>query len=196
MSQASHGKVSPNDSGAVPSAAHLAWLDLEMTGLDVERDVILQAAVIVTDASLNVLDELALDIWQPESELDKMSPFVRDMHEKTGLLARVRKSRVDLKRAQESLLGVVARHCSYPATLCGNSIWQDRKFLDKYMPGLAGYLHYRLLDVSSIKTVVARYYPAELQFKKSSAGEHDALTDIRNSIAEFRHYRASIFRAP
>lgn len=196
MSQASHGKVSPNDSGAVPSAAHLAWIDLEMTGLDVERDVILQAAVIVTDASLHVLDELALDIWQPESELDKMSPFVRDMHEKTGLLARVRKSRVDLRRAQESLLGVVARHCSYPATLCGNSIWQDRKFLDKYMPGLAGYLHYRLLDVSTIKTVVARYYPAELQFKKSSAGEHDALTDIRNSIAEFRHYRESIFRAP
>jgi oligoribonuclease len=195
MSQASHGKVSPNDSGAAPSANHLAWLDLEMTGLDVERDVILQAAVLVTDAELNVLDELAVDIWQPESELDKMSPFVRDMHEKTGLLARVRKSRVDLKRAQELLLGVVARHCSYPATLCGNSIWQDRKFLDKYMPGLAGYMHYRLLDVSAIKTVVLRYYPPALHFKKSSAGEHDALTDIRNSIAEFRHYQESIFRA-
>lgn len=195
MSQASHGKVSPNDSGAIPSASHLAWIDLEMTGLDVERDVILQAAVIVTDAALNVLEELALDIWQPEAELDKMSPFVRDMHDKTGLLTRVRKSRVDLKRAQELLLGVVARHCAYPATLCGNSIWQDRKFIDKYMPGLAGYLHYRLLDVSTIKTVVSRYYPAELQFKKSSAGEHDALTDIRNSIAEFKFYQESIFRA-
>lgn len=195
MSQASHGKIITNDSGAVPSSSHLAWVDLEMTGLDVERDVVLQAAVIVTDAALNVLEELAVDIWQPESELAKMSPFVSDMHEKTGLLARVRKSRIDSKRAQELLLGVVARHCTYPATLCGNTVWQDRKFLDKYMPGLAGYLHYRLLDVSAIKTVVQRYYPAELQFKKSSVGEHDALTDIRNSIAEFKHYQESIFRA-
>jgi len=100
MSQASHGKVSSNDSGAVASPSNLVWIDLEMTGLDVTRDVILQAAVIVTDASLSTLDELAVDVWQPESELDKMSPFVRDMHEKTGLLARVRKSRVDLTRAQ------------------------------------------------------------------------------------------------
>lgn len=196
MSQTSHTKTNAkDDTGVVPSPAHLAWIDLEMTGLDVDRDVILQAAVIVTDAALNVLEELTLDIWQPEPLLQQMSPFVRDMHDKTGLLARVRKSRVDLKRAQEMLLGVVARHCTYPATLCGNSIWQDRKFIDKYLPGLAGYLHYRLLDVSAIKTVVARYYPPELQFKKQSAGEHDALTDIRNSIAEFRHYQESIFRA-
>lgn len=193
MSQASHGKVSSNDSGAVPSPTNLVWIDLEMTGLDVTRDVILQAAVIVTDASLNTLEELAVDVWQPETELDKMSPFVRDMHEKTGLLPRVRRSRVDLARAQELLLGVVARHCSYPATLCGNSIWQDRKFIDKYMPGLSGYLHYRLLDVSTIKTVVLRYYPPALHFKKSGAGEHDALTDIRNSIAEFRHYQDALF---
>lgn len=183
------------DSGAVPSPSHLAWLDLEMTGLDVDQDVILQAAVIVTDASLNVLDELAIDIWQPDAALAAMSPFVRDMHEKTGLLSRVRGSRIDLKRAQEMLLGVVARHCSYPTTLCGNTIWQDRKFLDKYMPALAGYMHYRLLDVSAIKTVVLRYYPQDLHFRKSTAGEHDALTDIRNSIAEFRYYQESIFRA-
>lgn len=195
MPQKSPSKVGPNDPGSVPSPDHLVWIDLEMTGLDVARDVILQAAVIVTDADLNVLEELSIDIWQPASELDKMSPFVRDMHDKTGLLARVGKSRVDLKRAEEMLMGVVARHCSYPATLCGNTIWQDRKFIDKYMPGLAAYLHYRLLDVSAIKTVVLRYYPPELHFKKSSAGEHDALTDIRNSIAEFRFYQGSIFRA-
>ena len=183
------------DGAAVPSETNLAWVDLEMTGLDVETDVILQAAIIVTDAALNVLEELALDIWQPESALATMSPFVRDMHEKNGLLERVRRSRVDLRRAQEQLLGVVARHCSYPATLCGNSIWQDKKFLDKYMPALAGYMHYRLLDVSAIKTVVLRYYPTHLHFKKPTLGEHDALTDIRNSIAEFRHYQDAIFVA-
>ncbi len=195
MSKPSSKAASKTDSGAAPSAAHLAWVDLEMTGLDVETDVILQAAVIVTDAELNVLEELAVDVWQPESALERMTPFVRDMHEKNGLLARVRKSRVDVRKAQESLLGVVARHCSYPATLCGNSIWQDKKFLDKYMPALAGYTHYRLLDVSAIKTVVLRYYPQDLHFKKSSAGEHDALTDIRNSIAEFRHYQKALFVA-
>lgn len=186
---------SPSDASP-PQASHLAWIDLEMTGLDVDTDVILQAAVIVTDASLNVLEELAVDIWQPESALVNMSPFVRDMHDKNGLLARVRKSRIDLRRAQELLLGVVARHCTYPATLCGNSIWQDKKFLDKYMPALAGYLHYRLLDVSAIKTVVSRYYPPALQFKKPTTGEHDALNDIRNSIAEFRFYKESLFVAP
>lgn len=191
----SASKSAPLDGAAVPSETNLAWVDLEMTGLDVETDVILQAAIIVTDASLNVLEELALDVWQPESALATMSPFVRDMHEKNGLLDRVRRSRVDLRRAQEQLLGVVARHCSYPATLCGNSIWQDKKFLDKYMPALAGYMHYRLLDVSAIKTVVLRYYPSPLHFKKPTLGEHDALTDIRNSIAEFRHYQDAIFVA-
>jgi oligoribonuclease len=191
----SASKSAPLDGAAVPSETNLAWVDLEMTGLDVESDVILQAAIIVTDASLNVLEELALDVWQPESALATMSPFVRDMHEKNGLLERVRRSRVDLRRAQEQLLGVVARHCSYPATLCGNSIWQDKKFLDKYMPALAGYMHYRLLDVSAIKTVVLRYYPSPLHFKKPTLGEHDALTDIRNSIAEFRHYQEAIFVA-
>ena len=180
------------NSGAVPSAEHLAWLDLEMTGLDVDTDVILQAAVVVTDASLNTLEEVCVDVWQPASALERMTPFVRDMHEKTGLLSRVQVSRVDLERAEQMLLGVVARHCAFPATLCGNSIWQDRKFVDKYMPALGGFLHYRLLDVSAIKTVAIRFSPAK-QFKKQTAVEHDALHDIRNSIAEFRHYKQKLF---
>lgn len=184
---------SKTSSAAVPSPNHLVWLDLEMTGLDVNTDVIVQAAVIVTDAELNPLEEVCVDVWQPESALQRMSPFVRDMHEKTGLLARVRESRVDVQRAEQLLLGAVARHCSFPATLCGNSIWQDRKFVDKYMPALGGYLHYRLLDVSSIKTVVSRWAP-DKQFKKPTAAEHDALYDIRNSIAEFRHYTQKLFK--
>jgi oligoribonuclease len=183
---------SKTSSGATPSAEHLAWLDLEMTGLDVNTDVIIQAAVIVTDAKLNTLEEVCVDVWQPESALARMTPFVRDMHEKTGLLSRVRESRVDLQRAEQLLLGAVARHCSFPATLCGNSIWQDRKFVDKYMPALGGFLHYRLLDVSAIKTVAMRWAP-DKQFKKPSAAEHDALYDIRNSIAEFRHYTQKLF---
>ncbi len=182
--------------GLGPRAEHLAWLDLEMTGLDVDTDVILQAAIIVTDGELKPLEQLVVDIWQPASALERMSPFVRDMHQKTGLLARVAASRVDLGRAQEQLLGVVSRHCAYPATLCGNSIWQDRKFLDKYMPGLAGYMHYRLLDVSALKVVVQRYYPKTCEFKKPPTGEHDALVDIKNSINEFRHYRQNILRDP
>lgn len=182
--------------GAVPRAEHLAWIDLEMTGLEVETDVILQAAVIITDSSLNPLEELVVDVWQPPAALQNMSPFVRDMHEKTGLLKRVAASRTDLRRAEEQLLGVVSRHCAYPATLCGNSIWQDRKFLDKYMPALAGFMHYRLLDVSAIKTVVQRFYPKSYEFKKPQTGEHDALVDIRNSINEFRHYQQNVFQRP
>src|SRR6185503_3516354 len=104
---------------------NLAWLDLEMTGLDAMNDVIVQAALIVTDAELKVLEEFACDVWQPEQELQKMTPFVRDMHEKTGLLARVKKSRVDVLAAERRLLERIAGWCPYPATLCGNTIGQD-----------------------------------------------------------------------
>ena len=170
-------------------------MDLEMTGLDAERDVILQAAVIITNRQLEPLAELTLDVWQPAARLESMSPFVRDMHTKTGLLERVAASRCDVADAERQVLELVANWCSYPATVCGNSIWQDRKFIDRYMPGLGRYLHYRMLDVSAIKTVVARWYP-HLQFQKSAEGEHDALVDVRNSIAEFQHYQQHLFVAP
>ena len=178
------------------SPQNLVWIDLEMTGLDAERDVILQAAVIITNPQLETLAEHACDVWQPPEHLASMSPFVRDMHTKTGLLARVEKSRCDVADAERQVLELVAKWCSYPATVCGNSIWQDRKFIDRYMPGLGRYLHYRMLDVSAIKTVVARWYPAHFQFQKPSEGEHDALVDVRNSIAEFRHYQQHLFVAP
>lgn len=172
----------------------LVWLDLEMTGLDVQRDVILQAAMIITDAELTQLESLVLDIWQPESALLGMSPFVRNMHEKTGLLSRIAASKLDLRDAERRMLEVLCKHCSYPATLCGNSVGMDKRFLERYMPALAGYFHYRILDVSSFKLVAQRYYGSEVQFQKSKAREHDALFDIQNSIAEFAHYRAHMLK--
>jgi oligoribonuclease len=174
-------------------ARNRAWLDLEMTGLDANCDTILQAALIITDGELNPLEELTLDIWQPAAEVEKMSPFVRDMHTRTGLIERVRQSLVDVGKAEQRLLEVVAGWCPYGAVLCGNSIWQDRKFLDKWMPGLSRYLTYRMLDVSAIKLLAKQWYGETAVFVKNPSGEHDALVDVRNSIAELRHYRARLF---
>ena len=176
------------------SADNLAWLDLEMTGLDPARDVILQAAVIITDAQLQPLESLVLDVWQPEHALEAMTPFVRNMHEGTGLLERVRASTVDLRNAQERLLAPIAGWCAYPATLCGNSVGTDKRFLEHWMPAVAGYLHYRILDVSSLKLVAQRWYGSEAQFDKPTDREHDALFDIQNSIAELAHYRKHLLR--
>jgi oligoribonuclease len=188
----------PNDvtPARVQSSSHLVWLDLEMTGLEVESHVILQAALIVTDAELRPLEQLCCDVWQPEAELAKMVPFVQDMHDKTGLLARVRKSHIDTRRAEQLLLEVVTGWCPYGAVLCGNSIWQDRKFIDRYLPGLAAYLTYRLLDVSSVKVLARTWYGQGAVYVKPTVGEHDALVDIQNSIAELAHYRRTLFRSP
>jgi len=176
--------------------SHLIWLDLEMTGLQVEAHVILQAALIVTDAELRPVEQFSCDVWQPEPELAKMVPFVREMHEQTGLLARVRQSKIDTHRAEQLLLEVVTGWCPYGAVLCGNSIWQDRKFIDRYMPGLAAYLTYRLLDVSSVKVLARTWYGQGAVYVKPTVGEHDALVDIQNSIAELAHYRRTLFRSP
>lgn len=178
------------------AANNLAWLDLEMTGLDPQQDVILQAALIVTDAQLNVLEEFVCDIWQPDQQLERMVPFVKEMHETTGLTARVRKSRVDLLVAERKLLERVAGWCAYPAVLCGNTIGQDKRFVDRWMPGLSGYLSYRTIDVTSIKLLAKAWYGEEAVFDKPVKGEHDALVDIQNSIAELAHYRATVFKTP
>lgn len=176
------------------SPTNLVWLDLEMTGLDAQVDVILQAAVVVTSAELLPLEELACDLWQPEAALAKMSPFVREMHEKNGLIERVRRSTLDLRRAEQLILELVSGWCPYGAVLCGNSIWQDRRFIDRYMPGLAAYLTYRIVDVSTIKVLARTWYGQSALYAKPSEGEHDALTDVRNSIAELAHYRRTLFR--
>jgi oligoribonuclease len=176
------------------SPTNLVWLDLEMTGLDAQVDVILQAAVIITNAELAPLEQFCCDIWQPEAALASMTPFVREMHEKTGLIERVRRSKLELRRAEQQLLEIVSGWCPHGAVLCGNSIWQDRRFVDRYMPGLSAYLTYRLVDVSAIKVLAKTWYGQTALYTKSAEGEHDALVDIQNSIAELAHYKRTLFR--
>jgi oligoribonuclease len=188
----------PTSSDAAPqrkqNPTNLVWLDLEMTGLDARLDVILQAALIITSAELTPLEQFSCDVWQPEAELDKMVPFVRDMHEKTGLLARVRASKTELRRAEQQMLEIVSGWCPYGAVLCGNSIWQDRRFIDHHMPGLAAYLTYRLVDVSTVKVLAKTWFGQTALYTKPTEGEHDALVDVNNSIAELAHYRKTLFR--
>ena len=174
---------------------NLAWLDLEMTGLDARQDVILQAALIITTADLVPLEEFVCDIWQPEEALARMTPFVRDMHQTTGLTARVRASKLDLGAAERKLMERVAGWCGYGAVLCGNSIGQDKRFVDQWLPGLSGYLSYRTVDVTSIKILAKLWYGDAGTFSKPTQGEHDALVDIKNSIAELSHYRSLLFKA-
>jgi oligoribonuclease len=178
------------------SASNLVWIDLEMTGLDAQYDVILQAAVIITDKELQPLEAYSCVVWQPDAELEKMTPFVREMHEKNGLIELVRASTVDLASAEKQLLERVAGWCSFGAVLCGNSVGHDKRFIDQYMPGLARYLGYRIVDVSSIKVLARLWYGDSATYMKPAEGAHDAAVDIQRSIAELRHYRATLFRSP
>jgi oligoribonuclease len=173
---------------------NLAWLDLEMTGLDPSADVILQAAVIITSPGLEPLEQFSCDVWQPDSALQRMTPFVRQMHEKNGLLGRVAASRVDIGFLEKLLLERISGWCPYPALLCGNSIGHDKRFVERWMPGLAGYLSYRTVDVSSLKILVKQWYGDAAAYSKPTTREHDALFDIQQSIAELSHYRATVFK--
>jgi oligoribonuclease len=176
------------------SDGNLAWLDLEMTGLDPREDAILQAALIITDSKLTPLEEFACDVWQPPAALERMTPFVRHMHEKNGLLARVAASRVDIGFLEKLLLERVTGWCPYPAVLCGNSIGHDKRFVERWMPGLAGYLSYRTVDVSSLKILTKLWYGDAAAYAKPNTQEHDALFDIQQSIAELTHYRGNVFK--
>jgi oligoribonuclease len=183
-----------NKVARTPSASNLVWLDLEMTGLDAQYDVILQAAIVITDKDLTPLEAYGCVVWQPEPELAKMTPFVREMHEKNGLIERVRKSTLDLASAEKQLLERVAGWCSYGAVLCGNSVGHDKRFIDRYMPGLARYLGYRIVDVSSIKVLARSWYGEPAVYAKPKEGAHDAVVDIQRSIDELAHYRKTLFR--
>ena len=174
----------------------LVWIDMEMTGLDPSRDQILEIATLVTDGDLNILEEGPnLAIFQPEEVLAGMDEWNQTHHGRSGLLDRVRASRESVPGAEEQTLAFIARH-SQPKTspLCGNSVWQDRRFLDRYMPRLNAYLHYRIVDVSSIKELALRWYPGLAPIKKAES--HLALADIRESVAELRYYRQNCFIAP
>ncbi len=172
----------------------IVWVDLEMTGLDPATCAIVQAAMIITDRDLKeVAEPIEITIWQPPAVLDCMVPFVRSMHQKTGLLTQIESSTTDIAQAEQTLLQTLASYAGYrTARLAGNSIWQDRRFLERYMPAFEAYLHYRMLDVSSFKEIADWWYGAH--HDKGAGNAHTALFDIRQSIAELRYYRESILR--
>jgi oligoribonuclease len=177
----------------------LVWLDLEMTGLDVERDTIIEIACIVTDSQLNLLDDgIDLVVHQDAEVLARMDDFVRRMHTKSGLLPLIGASDVSLAEAQDRTLEYVRKHVSTSGTapLCGNSIGTDRRFLDRYMNELENFLHYRSIDVSSLKELCRRWYPDIYARRPGKAEQHRALDDAKESIEELRFYRDELFRAP
>ncbi len=174
-------------------AARFVWLDLEMTGLDDKACRIIEMAMIITDGELNELALLEQCIWQPDSALETMSPFVRKMHTENGLLEKVRSSTTSEDEAEEKMIETLLQHVPYKkGVLAGNSIWQDRRFLLRHMPTFESMLHYRQIDVSTIKVLSKQWYgePGAAPGKPSS---HTALDDIRASIAELSWYRKNIF---
>ncbi|MFZ1576106.1 MAG: oligoribonuclease [Chromatiaceae bacterium] len=178
-----------------PDDNHLVWLDLEMTGLEPSQDRIIEIATLVTDTHLEVLAEgPVIAIHQPEAVLATMDDWNREHHGASGLLQRVRASDRDEERAELETLEFLAAWVPVgKSPLCGNSICQDRRFLARSMPKLEAWFHYRNLDVSSLKILAQRWAPAVAEaFKKQSA--HRAMDDIRESIAELRHYREHLLR--
>ena len=173
----------------------LVWIDLEMTGLNPEVDVILEIATIITDNQLAIIAEgPALIIHQPHSALAVMDDWVRNQHTKTGLIDAVIKSSMTIAVAQEETLDFIKVHCPpKDAILSGNSVWQDRTFLRKSMPRIVEYLHYRIIDVSSIKELAKRWYPKSPFIKFEKPDTHRALQDVRGSIKELGHYRKYFF---
>ena len=161
-----------------------------MTGLDVENDVILEIATVITDNDLNIVDETdSIVIRQPESVLESMNDWSKEHHATSGLIERVRQSEISLEEAEATTFDFVRRNVEIHASpLCGNSIWQDRRFLARYMPTLEHYLHYRVIDVSTVKELARRWAP-ELLDSLTKKAQHRALDDIRESIAELRLYR-------
>ncbi|WP_026196136.1 oligoribonuclease [Corynebacterium lubricantis] len=184
-------------SEAVPAKNdRLVWIDLEMTGLDVKRHVIVEIAALITDANLNILDEgVDLVVHATEEELSEMDDFVANMHNENGLTAQIRESTVTMAEAEEAVLALVEKHCDpeHPAPLAGNSIATDRAFLREQMPKLDAALHYRMVDVSSIKELTRRWFP-KVYFNQPDKGlAHRALADIVESIRELNYYRRAVF---
>lgn len=176
------------------SEQNLIWIDLEMTGLDPEQHQIIEIATIVTDAQLNILAEgPVLAIHQSEEELAKMDDWCTKTHTNSGLVERVRQSKIDEAEAVRQTIAFLEQWVPQGASpICGNSIGQDRRFLYKHMPELEQYFHYRYLDVSTLKELTRRWQP-ELLNGFTKKGSHLALDDIRDSIAELRYYREHIF---
>ena len=176
----------------------MVWVDLEMTGLDPDTDVIVEAAVVITDGALDrVIEGPDLVLRASEDELGTMIEVVQSMHDKSGLTAAIRASDITVSEAERQILEFIAEHVPEPRTapLAGNSVHADRSFLRRYMPQVEAHLHYRNVDASTIKELCRRWRPDVLRAAPDKAGGHRALADIRESIAELRHYRDALFRA-
>jgi len=174
----------------------LVWMDLEMTGLEPARHVIVEIATIITDDQLDIVAEGPdLVIHADEAQLAEMDDFVTDMHTKSGLLEQIRLSSTRLEEASQATLDFIMEHVKKPKSvpLCGNSIGTDRRFLDAYMPEIENFLHYRSIDVSTAKELARRWNPAVLKGIPKKETSHRALDDIRESITELRHYKEHLF---
>ncbi len=180
---------------AKPDESNLIWIDLEMTGLDPDSDVIIEIATIVTDAHLNILAEGPVHaIHQPDSALAAMDDWNTNQHGKSGLTQRVKDSQISLEEAQAQTIAFLKQWVpAGKSPMCGNSICQDRRFLVRGMPKLERYFHYRNLDVSTVKELARRWRPEVAEGVKKS-GAHLALDDIKDSIEELKHYRETFFR--
>ncbi len=174
---------------------NLVWIDLEMTGLDPTKDTILEIATIITDGNLTILDQGPhLIIHQPDTVLERMDQWCKDTHGKSGLTQAIQESTTTIKEAEEQTLECIKQYCPpQKGMLSGNTIWQDRNFLYKYMPRITNYLHYKLLDVTGIQQTVKRWYPNNSYAEFKKADTHRALADIRESIEELKHYRKYFF---
>ena len=182
-------------SAASPRKNNIVWLDLEMTGLDPVRHTIMEIGTVVTDSNLKVIAEgPALAIQLPESALARMDSWCVEHHGKSGLTDRCRKSRISMAQAESRTLEFLKKYIEPDQSpLCGNSIWQDRRFLIKYMPKLNSFFHYRIVDVSSIKELVHRWYPRSARAPEKKKTHH-VMDDIYESIDELKFYRRVIFK--
>jgi oligoribonuclease len=176
---------------------HLVWIDCEMTGLDVSRDALIEVACLVTDGDLTILgDGISVVIKPPDTALDGMGEFVRNMHATSGLLPELA-SGVEMSEAEDLVLAYIKEHAPEGrAPLAGNTVGMDRMFLERDMPRLSAWLHYRVVDVSSIKELARRWYPRAYFQAPEKTGGHRALGDIQDSVRELRYYRQTIFVPP
>ena len=175
-------------------SGNLIWVDMEMTGLDPEKMVILEIATIITDPHLNILSEGPnIVINHSEEILSQMEEWSLNHHKSSGLLELVRSSHYDCAYAEKETLKFISSYCKKgESPICGNTVWQDRRFLVRYMPELENYFHYRMIDVSSIKELAARWYPDLPVYEKRKS--HLALSDIHESINELKYYRETLFK--